>query len=134
MLCEACKSIDGDKLIPTKEFLEAGVLSGTRHHASFAELEAAAKAGCEFCAAIETCTIAAIKEPPRRERLLPHPVDLKMRLKSHASPGFQGGSKLWAVCEGKVIAHLEVFVPRGMTFSMIESTGLTLCRFRCSNP
>lgn len=112
MLCDKCKSIDVDKLIPPEESLKAGVVSGTRHHASFADLEDAAKAGCEFCTAIERCTISLIKQPQIRRRLASRPVDLKMILKGHANPGYQGGSRLWASCEGKIIAQLEVFVPR----------------------
>jgi hypothetical protein len=62
------------------------------------------------------------------ERLSPHPIELKLRLKGHANPGYQGGSKLWATCQGKIIAQLEAYVPRGITFSLIDDRNLMLDR------
>lgn len=120
MLCEICKTINVDELIPLEKVLETGIFSGTTHHASFAELESAAKAGCELCKAIERCAYDLIKQPVLLKRLSSHPIELKFRLKGHANPGYQGGSKLWASCQGKIIAQLEAYVARGITFSPID--------------
>lgn len=113
MLCEICKTINVDELVPSEEVLEIGIFSGTTHHASFAELESAAKAGCELCKAIERCAHDLIKQPVLLKRLSSYPIELKFRLKGHANPGYQGGSKFWASCQGKIIAQLEAYVPRG---------------------
>lgn len=121
MLCEICQTINVDELIPPEDVLETGIFSGTKHHASFAELESAAEGGCDLCKAIQACATALIKQPALLRRLSPHPVELKLRLKGHANPGYQGGSKLWASCQGKIIAQLEVYVPRGIDLSLIDN-------------
>jgi hypothetical protein len=128
MLCEICQTINVDELIPSENVLKSGIFSGTKHHASFAELECAAKTGCELCKAIERCAHDLIKQPILLKRLSPHPIELKLRLKGHANPGYQGGSKLWATCQGKIIAQLEAYVPRGITFSLIDDRNLMLDR------
>jgi hypothetical protein len=128
MLCEICKTINVDELIPSEDILETGIFSGTKHHASFVELEYAAKTGCELCKAIERCAHDLIKQPVLLKRLSTHPIELKLRLKGHANPGYQGGSKLWASCQGKIIAQLEAYVSRGITFSLIDDQNLTLHR------
>lgn len=128
MLCEICKTINVDELIPSEDILETGIFSGTTHHASFTELESAANAGCELCKAIERCAHDLIKQPTLLKLLSPHPIELKLRLKGHANPGYQGGSKLWASCQGKIIAQLEAYVPRGITFSLIDGPILTFDR------
>lgn len=121
MLCEICQKINVDELIPPEEILRTGIFSGTTHHASFADLESAAKDGCDLCSAIEKCAHNLIKQPILLKRLSPHSIELKLRLKGHANLGYQGGSKLWASCQGKIIAQLEAYVLRGIvTTSLIE--------------
>jgi hypothetical protein len=121
MLCEICEKINVDELIPPEEILQTGIFSGTKHHASFTDLESAAKAGCDLCSAIEKCAHNLIKQPILLKRLSPHSIDLKLRLKGHANLGYQGGSKLWASCRGMIVAQLEAYVPRGIaTTSLIE--------------
>ena len=128
MLCEICKTINVDKLIPSENAFETGISSGTRHHASFAELESAAKAGCELCKVIERCTLDLIKQPALLKGLSPHPIELKLRLKGHANPRYQGGSKLWASCQGNIIAQLEVYILRRIPSSLVDDQNLTLPR------
>lgn len=115
MLCEICQKLNVDELIPPAEILRTGIFSGTDHHASFADLESAAKAGCDFCSVIEKCAHNLIKQPILLKSLSSHSTRLKLRLKGHANLGYQGGSKLWASCQGKTIAQLEAYVPRGIT-------------------
>ena len=121
MLCEICQKINVDELILPEEILRTGIFSGTKHHASFADLESASKAGCGLCSAIEKCAHNLIMQPIELKRLSPRSITLKLRLKGHANPGYQGGSKLWVSCQGKIIAELEAYVPRGIaTTSPIE--------------
>lgn len=121
MLCEICQKINVDELILPEEIIRTGIFSGTKHHASFADLESAAKAGCDLCSAIEKCAHNLIRQPIELKRLSPHSIALKLRLKGHANLGYQGGSKLWVSCQGKIIAELEAYVPRGIaTTSLIE--------------
>lgn len=134
MLCKVCQKINIDELIPPEHILESGIFSGTKHHASFAELESAAKTGCELCKAIGRCANDLIKQPVLLKRLSPHPIELKLRLKGHANPGYQGGSKLWASCQGKIIAHLEAYVHRGIPSSLIDSQNLMLDRIGGCQP
>ena len=89
MLCQTCNSIDFDKLIPIENDLEAG-FSGTQHHENFADLAAAAKSGCELCAAIERSMTVMIKQAVLRERLMSKPIYLKIRLKGREYTGYQG--------------------------------------------
>lgn len=117
MLCQTCKSIDFDMLIPIEADLEAGVVSGTKHHENCADLVAAAKSGCELCAVIERSMTIMVKQAVLRERLMSKPIYLKMRLKGREYTGYQGCSELWVYCLGKTIAHLEMYVPRGMISS-----------------
>jgi len=121
MLCDICKSINIDELIPPESTLVAGILSGTRHHATFSELEAAAAAGCELCTAIELRAHELVTQPAIFKRLRNNSVGLKMQLKGHANPGYRGGCRLWASCQGRIIARLEVYVPRGVDFDLLLS-------------
>ena len=114
MLCEICQKLNVDELIPPEAILRTGILSGTKHHASFADLQSAAKAGCDLCSAIEKCAQNLIKQPILLKRLSSHSVWLKSQLKGHANPGYQGGSRLWVSCQGKTIAQLEAYVARGI--------------------
>jgi hypothetical protein len=116
MLCQNCESIDFDKLIPPHADLAAGVVSGTQHYDSLANLIAVAKLGCRLCAAIEKVMLVMIKQAALRERLMPEPTYLKMRLQGHKYPGYQGCSELWVVCLGRAIAQLELNITRGRTY------------------
>jgi hypothetical protein len=114
MLCQTCNSIDFDKLIPNEADWGAGVVSGTKHHENFADLIAAAKSGCELCAVIEGSMTVTTKQAALRERLMSKPIYLKMRPKGREYSGYQGCCGLWVYCLGKVIAELEMYIPRGM--------------------
>ncbi|PVH67961.1 HET-domain-containing protein, partial [Cadophora sp. DSE1049] len=137
MLCETCKTIDVDKLIPRREGLEAdGVvktISGTQHHAHFADLGAAAAAGCQFCSAIEKSAAGLITQVALRQRLRSSPIELKMRLKGYTDLNYQGASELWASCDGRIVAQMETFVPQE---SALAQPGLKIIRGRpvSSNP
>jgi hypothetical protein len=113
MLCRVCKNIAFDQLIPTDGDLTAGVVSGTQHHEKFADLVAAANSDCELCAAIEKISKG---QALSGESLMKYPTNFKMRLKGREHSGYQGSSDLLVLCLGKIIARLELFVPRGMNF------------------
>jgi len=115
MLCQTCKSINFDRLLPpndeVSDFLHA---SGSEHHDSFAALIAAAESGCELCAAIEKSTAVLIKQEVLRNRLKKEPVYLKMNIKGRYNAGYLGCSAMWVHCFGRVIAQLEIYVPKCM--------------------
>lgn len=82
MLCQKCKSIDFDQLLPPKEVLDdIPHAYGSDHHDSFAALLAAAESGCELCAAIEKSTAVFIKQEALRNRFKSQPVCLRMNIK-----------------------------------------------------
>jgi hypothetical protein len=115
MLCQTCKSIDFDRLLPPKEELDDFPhANGSEHHDSFAALLAAAESGCELCAAIERSTAVLIKQEALRNRLKSEPIYLKMNSKGRHNAGYLGCSAMWVHCLGKVIAQLEIYVPEGM--------------------
>jgi len=118
MLCRMCKNIAFDQLIPTDGDLAAGVVSGTQHHETFADLVAAASSGCELCTMIEK---NVVQQALSRESLMAYPTKLRTRLKGREHPGYQGSSDLLVLCLGKIIAKLELFVPRGMNFELYDS-------------
>jgi hypothetical protein len=128
MLCQTCKSLDFDKLIPVEADLEVGVISGTKHYENFADLVAAAKSGCELCVIIERSMTVMVKQVVLRERLMSEPIYLKMRLKGRAYTEYQGCSELLVYCLGKIIAHLEMYVSTGMISSAISKEYMTYSR------
>jgi len=110
-----CKFIDFDRLLPPKEVLDDFPhASGSEHHDSFAALLAAAESGCELCAAIEKSTAVLIKQEVLRNRLKSEPVYLKMNTKGRHNAGYLGCSAIWVHCLGRVIAQLEIYVPKCM--------------------
>jgi len=115
MLCQTCKSIDFYRLLPPKEKLDDFLhANGSEHHDSFAALLAAAESGCELCAAIEKSTAVLIKQEALRNRLKSEPVYLKMNLKGRHNAGYLDCSAMWVHCLGRVIAQLEIYVPKCM--------------------
>jgi hypothetical protein len=74
-------------------------------------LVAAARSGCDLCAAIKKTSIG---QALGGESFMKYPTNLKMRLKGREHSGYQGSSDLLVLCLGKIIAKLELFVPRGM--------------------
>jgi hypothetical protein len=126
MLCQTCKSIDFDRLLPPKEKLDDFLhANGLEHHDSFAALLAAAESGCELCAAIEKSTAVLIKQEALRNRLKSEPVYLKMNLKGRHNAGYLGCSAMWVHCLGRVIAQLEIYVPKCMFSFAISGWWLT---------
>jgi hypothetical protein len=111
MLCNICSNINVDELIPPRE---SDVLSGTRQHGTYHALEAAAKAGCDLCKAIETIAVNMVNQPARLNRIRQLPVQLKMRLQGSTRPQYQGGSKLMVSCGATIIAQMEIYVLRGI--------------------
>ncbi len=121
MLCQTCKSIDFDRLLPLEDDPEyPPFATGAEHHTSFAALLTAAESGCELCAAIEKSTSVLIKQEALRSRFKPEPVYLKMNRKGRHNAGYLGCSAMWAHCLGRVIAQLEIYVPEG-TFCFVTT-------------
>jgi len=114
MLCQTCKSIEFDQLLPPKEELDDFPhASGTQHHDSFAALLATAESGCELCEAIKNNTAVLIKQEALRNRFKSEQVYLKMNIKGRHNAGYLGCSAMWVHCLGRVIAQLEIYVPEG---------------------
>jgi len=108
MLCDTCRNINFDELIPAPE-----VFSGTRHHASFKDLQEAARAGCELCEAVVNLAGDLDVQSAIRDRLRQVPINLKLGLQDRGKPQYQGASKLMVACGATIIARLEVYIPRG---------------------
>lgn len=115
MLCSVCSSIDVDELIPSPAILQEGVVSGTGHHASYKDLENAARNGCDLCMIIESSSVSSVRQSAKFKRGRQFPVQLKLLLQGNANPGYQGGSRLLVACGGEIIANFEAYVPRGRT-------------------
>lgn len=115
MLCSVCTNINVDELIPAPALLQAGVISGTAHHASYEDLEDAAKNGCFLCKNIDSSSARVGKQSAKINEMRKFPVQLKMLLQGNANPGYQGGTKLLVSCGGGIIASFEAYVPRGRT-------------------
>jgi hypothetical protein len=125
MLCSACSNIDVDELIPEPVLLQAGVMSGTGHHASYEDLEDAAKNGCVLCKIVHSSSIRSGKQSAKFNRARKFPVRLKMLLQGNANPGYQGGTKFLFACGGEIIANFEVYIFQGRVKWLMSRVILT---------
>lgn len=125
MLCSVCGNINVDDLIPAPALLQSGVISGTTHHASYEDLEDAAKNGCVLCKTIHGSSTGSGKQPAKINRMRKFPVQLKLLLQGNANPGYQGGTRLVVSCGGGIIASFEAYVPRGRTNGFMSCLILT---------